>query len=162
MAQFNSYNTKQGKRWKVRGYLGIDEVTGKQKELKKQGFKTKKEAQLFYNHAKYDFENNTLSRNNQSITYKRVYDEWLEQYKNTVKESTRVKTESIFNLHVLPVFADIKINNITASLLQKQLNQWHRQFGQYKKVFNYCCKVFQYAVIQGYIESYPKDKVIMP
>ncbi|MCW6675533.1 site-specific integrase [Aerococcaceae bacterium NML171108] len=157
-----TYNKRGVKHYALKAYLGLDPVTGKQINIEKRGFKTKKEAQLFYNRAKLDFENGQTSKENKTITYKQVYHEWLERYKTTVKESTCVKTEKIFNLHILPVLGDIRIAMLSSGYLQKQLNKWYQQFGQYKKVYNYACNVLQYAVVQGYIQSCPSKRVTMP
>ena len=41
------YKLKDGtKRYKVRVYIGIDSLTGKQKEMVRKGFKSRKEATL--------------------------------------------------------------------------------------------------------------------
>ncbi|WP_083294373.1 Arm DNA-binding domain-containing protein [Aerococcus sp. HMSC062A02] len=42
MATYERYANSRGEFWSVRGYLGIEEATGKQKTLNKRGFKTKK------------------------------------------------------------------------------------------------------------------------
>lgn len=46
MATYTPYDKQGAKLWRVTAYLGIDPVTGKQRNMKKGGFKTKKEAQL--------------------------------------------------------------------------------------------------------------------
>ena len=162
MATYTPYDKQGAKLWRVTAYLGLDSVTGKQRNMKKGGFKTKKEAQLYYNQVKLDFENGTLDQENKSLTYGKVYQEWLEVYRKTVKESTCFKTEYLFKQHILPVLGELKVQKITSAYLQKQLNRWYERFGQYKKVFNYACTVLQYAVVQGYIRDNPKQRVTMP
>lgn len=162
MATYTPYDKQGAKLWRVTAYLGLDSVTGKQRNMKKGGFKTKKEAQLYYNQVKLDFENGTLDQENKSLTYGQVYQEWLEVYRKTVKESTCFKTEYLFKQHILPVLGELKVQKITSAYLQKQLNRWYERFGQYKKVFNYACTVLQYAVVQGYIRDNPKQRVTMP
>lgn len=55
MATFE-YVTKKGKKYGVRGYLGIDDITGKQVNLNKRGFSTRKEAETYFLRAKLRFQ----------------------------------------------------------------------------------------------------------
>jgi len=163
MAQFTEYTTKKGTFWRVRGYLGVCSVTGKQININKRGFKTKKSAQLFFAREQLNLENKTRYKaKNENITYGELFYRWFETYKYTVKVSTYVKTEQLFGNNILPVFGDLKIKNISSDYLQKQLNKWHKKFAQYRKVYNYCCKVFDYAVLHGFIEYNPKQRVVVP
>ena len=161
MAQFTEYTNQRGTFWMVKGYLGVCSVTGKQINIEKRGFKTKKSAQLYFAREQLNLENKT-KLNNENPTYKELYKRWFETYKNTVKESTYVKTEQLFNNNILPAFSNLKIKNISSDYLQKQVNKWHQKFKQYRKVFNYACKVFDYAVLHGYIEHNPKLRIVIP
>ncbi|MDO4775432.1 MAG: tyrosine-type recombinase/integrase [Aerococcaceae bacterium] len=162
MASFFSYERKNIKLWGVKGYLGYDEMTGKQININKRGFKTRKEAKAYFDRETVAFQTGINNRLTDNRTYGEVYQEWIVQYRNTVKESTAVKTEELFNRHVLPIFAPYRIRKISSHFLQKQLNEWHKSFAMYRKVFNYTCKVFQYAVNMGYISANPKARIIMP
>ncbi|MRI80721.1 tyrosine-type recombinase/integrase [Aerococcaceae bacterium DSM 109653] len=162
MATFKEYKTKNGVRWSVRGYLGTSEATGTQQEYKKQGFKTKKEAQINYNRAKVEFERGVYATLNNTYTYEEVYEEWLEQYKLDVKDGTLAKTKRIFNKHILPTFGNIKIKNVSDKLLQDSVNKWHNSFAMYRTVYNYCIAVLNYAASKGYIYNNPSQRVIVP
>lgn len=72
MATYTPYDKQGAKLWRVTAYLGIDPVTGKQRNMKKGGFKTKKEAQLYYNQVKLDFESGALDQESKSLTYGQV------------------------------------------------------------------------------------------
>lgn len=162
MATFKQYDTQTGKRWHVYGYVGVNEATGKQVTINKRGFKTKKEAQLYFNRAKVDFSEGKTSTKNKDFTYQEVFNEWLLTYENTVKESTFVKTKKLFSNHILPIFAKYKIKKLSHKLIQEQVNEWHKRFAQYRKLFNYTSLVLKYAVNQEYIEKNPCDKVTLP
>ncbi|MGB4610326.1 MAG: site-specific integrase [Saccharofermentanales bacterium] len=163
MAQFKEYTTKKGTFWRVTGYLGVCSVTGKQININVGGFKTKKSAQLHFAREQLNLENKTKSKlKNENVTYQELFERWFETCKNTVKESTYVKTEQLFKNNILPAFSNLKIKNISSDYLQKQVNKWHKKFKQYRKVFNYACKVFDYAVLHGYIEHNPKLRVVIP
>lgn len=162
MATITKYTTRKGTFFKVQGYLGTDPMTGKRVNMEKRGFETKKEAQLYFNTALQEFNDNSYSKKVKNFTYKEVYDEWLEMYKNTVKESTLHKTMVVFRDHILPKFGKCKINMIEAKTLQKQAFEWNKKYKNFKKMINYTFAVFSYALKMGYINSNPKDKFTMP
>lgn len=162
MATITKYTTRKGTFFKVQGYLGTDPMTGKRVNMEKRGFETKKEAQLYFNTALQEFNDNSYSKKVKDFTYKEVYDEWLEMYKNTVKESTLHKTMVVFRDHILPKFGKCKINMIEAKTLQKQAFEWNKKYKNFKKMINYTFAVFSYALKMGYINSNPKDKFTMP
>ncbi|MDN6167049.1 MAG: Arm DNA-binding domain-containing protein, partial [Tetragenococcus koreensis] len=89
MATYTKYTKKSGQTaWKVSGYLGIDPNTGKQVNVEKRGFSSKKEAQLFLNRKLVEIDKNGFKKSTIGDTFKDVYELWLESYKMTVKEST--------------------------------------------------------------------------
>lgn len=164
MATIFSYQNTKGTFFKVRGYLGVDPLTGKQVNINKGGFNTKKEANNYLRKAILDLENSKylVVKKEKKNTYQEAYEEWLEIYRNNVKESTLHKTMVIFRDHILPKFGKYKIDLISINSLQKQAYEWHSKYKNYKKMINYTFAVFNYAFRMGYISSNPKDKFIMP
>lgn len=164
MATYEPYELKSGKtKWHARGYLGTDEATGLQVEYNKRGFDTKTEAQRAYTQAKNNFyDNPTARKKNEALTYQDVYEEWLEQYKKDVAESTLHKTKTNFRLHILPKFSTMRINKIDVRHLQSAVNEWHNQFSKYKMVYNYSVRVLDFAFKRRYIKENPKEYVNVP
>ena len=164
MATIFSYQNTKGTFFKVRGYLGVDPLTGKQVNINKGGFNTKKEANNYLRTAILDLENSKylVVKKEKKNTYQEAYEEWLEIYRNNVKESTLHKTIVVFRDHILPKFGKYKIDLISINSLQKQAYEWHSKYKNYKKMINYTFAVFNYAFRMGYISSNPKDKFIMP
>ena len=162
MATFKKYETTKGTRWSARGYLGTNETTGQQEFFKKQGFRTKKEAQLSYSRAKSDYINGVTSRAKGNSTYEEVYLEWFEKYKHDVKESTAQITSTIFRVHIIPSIGHLNISKIDHRILQRYVNQWHKEFKRYKTMTYYMFKVFDYAEKMEYIHDNPKSKVSIP
>lgn len=164
MATIFSYQNTKGTFFKVRGYLGVDPLTGKQVNINKGGFNTKKEANNYLRKAILDLENSKylVVKKEKKNTYQEAYEEWIEIYRNNVKESTLHKTMVIFRDHILPKFGKYKIDLISINSLQKQAYEWHSKYKNYKKMINYTFAVFNYAFRMGYISSNPKDKFIMP
>lgn len=164
MATIFSYQNTKGTFFKVRGYLGVDPLTGKQVNINKGGFNTKKEANNYLRKAILDLENSKylVIKKEKKNTYQEAYEEWIEIYRNNVKESTLHKTMVVFRDHILPKFGKYKIDLISINSLQKQAYEWHSKYKNYKKMINYTFAVFNYAFRMGYISSNPKDKFIMP
>lgn len=147
----------------IKGYLGVDPLTGKQKNFDRRNFKTKRAAESAYNRAKIAFEDGDYKRKNNRITFQEVYDQWYKIYKNTdIKESTYVKTEQLFTNHVLTRIGDYMISEIKPYHLQEAVDDWHKRLSKYKVIFNYVKRVFKYALLQDYIKTNPTDKVIVP
>ena len=164
MTTIFSYQNTKGTFFKVRGYLGVDPLTGKQVNINKGGFNTKKEANNYLRKAILDLENSKylVVKKEKKHTYQEAYEEWVEIYRNNVKESTLHKTMVVFRDHILPKFGKYKIDLISINSLQKQAYEWHSKYKNYKKMINYTFAVFNYAFRMGYISSNPKDKFIMP
>ena len=54
-----------------------------------------------------------------SITFQEIAVMWLENYKNTVKDSSYSRTNIIFNKHIFPHFGKIEIAKINTAYCQK-------------------------------------------
>lgn len=162
MATYKKYTNSKGEFWSVRGYLGIDELTGKDKRINKRGFKTKKEASQYFHQQKLKFVNGESITKPKKMKFNQVYHEWLEIYKNDVEESTLSKTVTIFENHILPAFGDCFINKITSQMIQSKLNHWHKEYKHHRKMFAYLKRVMKYAYIHGYINELVTDKVVTP
>lgn len=162
MATFKEYAKKNGeKAWLFKTYLGTDEVTGKQITTTRRGFSTKKEAQRELNKLLVDYEKNGLQKK-ASHTFQQVYDEWIKQYENTVKESTFVKTKRIFKNHILPYFGKMKIEKIQLKHCQEAINLWSKKLKRAKMVMNYAGLVFDYSLRIGLITANPTKLVTRP
>jgi len=162
MSKIEPY-TKNGKTYyHVKGYLGIDPLTGKQKNFDKRGFKTLSDADFAYSKAKVAFKEGEYQQKTNRYTFEEVYKHWFKVYKNTVKESTYVKTEELFNNHILPKIGNYVISQIKPFHLQDAVDDWHEHLKKYKIVYNYMKRIFKYAYTQEYIKKIPTDKVIVP
>lgn len=162
MASYKQYSTSKGIFWHVRGYLGVDSLTGKQIYANKRGFKTKKEAQRYYNNAKVEFQNEGIKKEPQRMTFEALYQEWLLIYEKDVEQSTLVKTKQVFRTHILPRFANYYIDKIQVSQVQAAVHEWREILQEYRKVFNKFNRVLKYAYKLKYIKENPCDFVILP
>lgn len=102
--------------------IGKDPKTGKRKQKKKGGFKTKKEAQQAVAKLLIELENGTYFEES-DITFENFAYEWLSIYKNSgrVKESTlRVRKHEIKRL--MDYFAKLKLKEVSPKKYQDALN----------------------------------------
>ena len=162
LATYKQYETNKGTFWRVRGYLGVDPLTGEKKEANKRGFKTKKEAQRYYNNAKVQFQNEGIKKEPQRMTFEALYQEWLLIYEKDVEPSTLVKTKQAFRTHILPRFGNYYIDKIQVSQVQTAVHEWREILQEFKTVFNKFNRVVKYAYKLKYIKENPCDFVILP
>ena len=162
VSPIKSYTGRNGEKlYKFPVYLGIDQLTGKQKRTMRRGFKTIKEAELALARIKLDVASGTYHQK-RAETYQEIYDLWVKQYENTVEESTFIKTIGIFKNHILPAMGTYKIEKIHVDVCQKHLNEWASKLKKYRMVKAYAAKVLDFAIKRGYIQTNPFAYVDLP
>ena len=77
MASYKEYSTSKGIFWEVKGYLGVDPKTGLQKNVNKRGFKTKKEAQNYFEDLFSEFGNSIENASYISHTEKKNFEKFI-------------------------------------------------------------------------------------
>ena len=162
LATYKEYKTTKGTFWRVSGYLGINPTTGQQVNINKRGFSSKREAMLYFSEAVTNLEKNIYEVKSSSKTYKQVYEDWLEQYKQDVKESTYHQMITSMNKDVLPYIGNLKIDKIQPVKIQQLLNDWHKRYVNYKKMYWRMLKPFEYALKHGYIHFRIEDRITIP
>lgn len=159
------YQTASGKdRYRFLVYAGKDENTGKSIIIRKQGFKTLKEAKQAYLDIQQAILNGDyLPINQKRFTYKELLDLYLPLYAQTVKESSYYQFKRSMESKVLPVLGDVYLDKITPQLCQKAVNQWAKEIPVgFERVIMWASKVLKYAFKIGLIDSNPFDRVIKP
>ncbi|AHN23131.1 site-specific integrase [Lysinibacillus varians] len=160
--QIKEYTLKDGeKRFMFKFYLGTDSLTGKPLTTTRRGFKSRKEAQDAMNQLQLEVYSGTYKKQ-QYETYQDIYNMWVEQYENSVEESTFVKTIGIFKNHILPAMGTYKVDRIDIATCQKHVNQWAKKLKRFRMVKSYAAKVLDYAIKHGYIDKNPFTLVEMP
>lgn len=157
------YKLKDGtKRYKARVYVGIDSLTGKQQEIVRKGFKSRKEATLAEARLKLEYEEKTFNEKNNKYTFQQIYELFLVEHKNTVKSGTYATTVRYAKLHILPKIANKKIDSFTVLDCQKLVNQWAEYFNSAKYPKGIAQQVFDYAIKMNIITDNPMRKVKLP
>lgn len=97
-------------------YLGVDPLTGKQKETTRRGLKTIKEAKIALSRLEVEIQENGIQSKPKKRKYKEVCDEWFDEvYKHRVKESTFFR---ILNLYLKNIsYLNLVIFSFKISLL---------------------------------------------
>lgn len=155
------YTLKNGEtRYRSKIYVGTDPLTGKEiRTTVTDKNKTKLKKKI--NKLKTDYENGNYKQK-QNMTYQDVYDLWIETYKNSVEESTFVKTCSIFRIHILPTMGAYKIDKITLAICQRHVNEWVQKLVNGDKVKSYASQVMEHALRHNFIQSNPFKLVTLP
>lgn len=162
MVKFEKYIKKDGKKaWMFKGYIATDPLTGKKKHATRQGFHTKPEA----NNAYLKLQREVLKGENISRTQKsfeEIGNMWLEQYVNTVRESTYRKTKEILEVHVYPIIGNKRINTISLNMCQVMVNSWAKKYVKFSTYASYTSKVFKFAMKHDLIEKNPMELITIP
>lgn len=157
--KIKKYKKKDKTYYMFQAYGGIDPATGKQKGITRRGFATEKEAQEAYYRIKLGLEGNLSEK---KYTFKEVYDLWIEEYKNTVKESTLNKTQTLFRCHILPEYGNLYIDMIKVNHCQKAVNKWFKKIKGYRMANTYAGLVFRHAIKLGIIDTNPTKLITIP
>ncbi len=135
---------KLAKGYRASIYIGVDPLTGKAIRTNRI-VRTKKEGNILEERLRFEFENDALKLRNKRYRYSEVYEMWLDEYADTVKDSTYMKTKGIFKLHILPLYGDRYIETIKPMELQKTVNQWAKKYVKAPDMFSYLALIFKYA-----------------
>lgn len=105
---------KDGKKWRVN--ISYKDITGKLRQKTKRGFESKKEAlaweREFIHKEKYSTE----------MTFKTLYNLYIEDMKCRLKINTIKTKEKIIELKILPFFEKMKLNEISPISIRKWQN----------------------------------------
>ena len=122
-----SKKCKCGASWAYILDIGVDPKTGRRKQKKKSGFRTKKEAETASNILQNEL-NRGVFVEETNLTFEEFAYEWLSIYEGmgNIKESTvRVRRHEIKRF--LDYFAKLKIKNITRTQYQDAINDLKRR-----------------------------------
>lgn len=162
MATIKSYKDKNGNaKYEFQLYLGVDPLTNKPKRTRRRGFNSETEAKIIMARLELQLLENGSIKKEHTRTFQEVYDLWFKSYKGSVKTSTWVTTERIFNLHILPLTNNWIVSKISIEDCQNICDKWFSEdLVQYKRFNNYVRKVLDYAIHIGERNDNPATFVI--
>ena len=160
------YTTPSGKkRYRFNLYVGVDETTGHSIQIRKQGYKSKKEAQEAYlNYQLKVIKGEYIPESKGHITFNKLYVMWLKIYRETVKTSTYATTTRYFEDHILKQLGSKYIDILSVLDCQKAVNIWFNDAPKtYKRFMRYTNNVLNYGINNlELISKNPMNKVIPP
>ena len=149
--------------YRFRFYAGLDELTGKQRYIRRQGFKSEKDAKTELLKIEYLVSTNQYYKDVKSGKFGDVLDEWLSLHKETVKASTWQFIELRANKHVRPYFKNMYVDKITLRQCQDFVNKTFKVAPvAYVYSLSIVKNTLDYALRLGMIESNPMLYVIKP
>ncbi|MBD3950041.1 site-specific integrase [Tuanshanicoccus lijuaniae] len=160
IVQYKDKNNKT--RYQVKGYIGTDILTGKKKIITRNGFVSKKEAELTFNRIKLDFEKNGNQLNSKRMKFKEVCELWLKLYEPTVKPTTFFSQKQVINNHVLPYYGEMYVDKISILICQKFVDQQAKKLVRYHNSCNLAYRILEYAVHLRLISDNPATHLIRP
>lgn len=151
--QLSKYN------WKVQISLGYKD--GKKQIVRKQGFKTKKEALAWSSEIENNKNKGYAPIINNNIPFNDFINKWYEDYKKlSIGVSTQASYIGRINTHILPKLGDYKLHEITNTIVQDFYNSLIKDGmkpSSAKKVFDILIGCFKYAKKQKLIIELPTD-----
>lgn len=153
---------KKGVTFTYRIEAGRDPITGKRRQVTKSGFKSAKEARA----AAQPILNKLLLGENiieSDITFTEYTNEWFEEYKKHIKDSTKVTIKSYLK-HALNYFGNKKLKDITPYNYQKFLNSLTNKLTSktLHSVDIYTKNIFDTAFRYNIIRNNPCVKITFP
>lgn len=165
MTQIKKYNKKDGSTaYQFNVYVGRNPRTGKNVYRKRQGFKTKKQAQIALADLLKDIDKNGLDQKKSNVeTFSDLYNLWIDQQRTKVKPSTMNVEKQICTLHILPFLGDYKLSAIRVLDCQQLVNKWHESgVKSYRQYRTLASQIMKYGEAMELIDSNPMSKTILP
>ena len=136
-----AYKDSKTGTWFVKFYC--KDWTGENKQIKKRGFVTKREA--------LDYERNYKIRqeNNLDMTLGEFWKLYTEDVKNYVKLNTWLTKEHIVDTKILPYFKNLKMNEITPGDVRKWQNEMVAFRNENGKSYSQTCKKTMHNILSA-------------
>lgn len=164
MTKIIKYTNKDNETlYKFRYYAGLDETTGKQRYIRRQGFTSEKDAKTELLKIEYLVSTNQYFKSVKSGKFVDVLDEWLSLHKETVKPSTLVRENSYITNHIKPYFKNMYVDKITLRQCQNFTNKaFAAAPAAYTQIMGIVKSILDYALRLDMIKSNPMLYVIKP
>ena len=164
MTKIIKYTNKDNETlYKFRYYAGLDETTGKQRYIRRQGFTSEKDAKTELLKIEYLVSTNQYFKSVKSGKFVDVLDEWLSLHKETVKPSTLVRENSYITNHIKPYFKNMYVDKITLRQCQNFTNKaFAAAPAAYTQIIGIVKSILDYALRLDMIKSNPILYVIKP
>lgn len=151
--QLSKYN------WKATVSLGYE--NGKQIKTRKQGFKSKKDAEKWVTETLSKKHKGYIATAESNILFKDYINKWFDEYKSqNISINTRANYRSRIDTHIIPKLGSYKLNKITNGIIQDFYNSLiceGMKPSSVKKIMETLNGVFKYAQKSKLIYTIPTD-----
>lgn len=157
-----AYIYKRGKKWAYRVYAGKDPITGKDKQVSKSGFRTKKDAQLAAAIVERQIHKGDYIEPS-TLTFKELAKEWERHYSVDAKvSSVRARKKAL--KHAENEFGDKAIQSITKQEYQSFIDKISDKFSvnYVSSIHSSANMVFSYAKENKLIKDVPTENIKLP
>lgn len=147
-----SYKDEERSTWYCKFYY--KDWQGKNRQKKKEGFKTQKEAKAF----ERDFLNKAHA--SLDMSFESLVELYMEDSKSRLKPTTYENKEFMINLKILPYFKEMPVNTIEASTVRKWQNELISNENNYSQTYlktlnNQLSAIFNFAMKYYKLASNP-------
>ena len=146
--------------WQAVVSMGFDS-TGKRIRVKKQGFRTKKDAEIFVTETLNKKNKGFIDSVSGNVLFKDFINDWFNNYKrNTISITTKDNYISSMNQHIIPKLGQYKLNKITNIIIQNFYNDMINgglKPSTAKKIMQILNGCFRYAKKNKLICEVPTD-----
>ncbi|KSU86573.1 recombinase [Priestia veravalensis] len=158
-----AYIYKRGKKWAYRAYAGKDPVTGKDKQVSKSGFLTKKDAQLAAALFERQFHNKEYIEPSK-ITFEAICKDWLKHYLSQGAKESSHRARRIALTHIINEFGHVPIQKITKKAYQDTIDKLANTFSSnyVSSIHTSANMVFMYAHENKLIKEAPSKDTKLP
>lgn len=176
MASIKKYYLKKAKQYRYEVFIsnGINPGTGKQNKIHKKGFKTFDEANSYAKIIEGKIASEEYFKENpRNLTIEEFLEDWVTNYKQAVKEGTRVVHRANIRMYIKPYIGKYSLNKYTRANHQKFINMLLNKKGlgrngqglsitTAKSVNATLSNAFKKAIQIGYIKDNPTQFVEFP
>ncbi|HBJ1646728.1 site-specific integrase [Clostridium sp. ZBS20] len=160
MATYKNISSISSKpNWKATVCLGYE--NGKKSVARKQGFKTKKEAEKWVTEILNKKNKGYIAATESNISFKDYINKWFNDYKSKhIGINTRTNYKSRIDTHIIPKLGSYKLNKITNAIVQDFYNSLISEGlkpSSVKKIMEILNGVFKYAQKSKLIYTIPTD-----
>lgn len=164
MTKIERYIKQDGtKAFMFNAYVGKHPRTGRNVYRKRQGFKTKKQAQIALAKLINDIDENGILNEKKIMTFDELYLLWFNQIKLDVKGSTANSYKRWYKTYIKDYIGELRIDKLNVMQCQKFVNDL-RSTGikSYRQHRNLANQILRFAEAMELISSNPMSKTIVP
>ncbi|MDP8176366.1 tyrosine-type recombinase/integrase [Pasteurella skyensis] len=94
------------------------------------------------------------------MLFNELYDQWLDLYKQKVKQKTYDNTVSAFENHILPIFGTLEIEKVTSLYVLEAMQELSQKSAYLtNRLLQQIVKIYNFGKVLGYIQYNPATGV---